>query len=55
MKIVFIGYQYPYGNKSFGKSLDVEIFVDSLSEANKRNVDSFARTTCYRDNTIGPG
>ncbi len=41
MKIVFIGYQYPYGNKSFGKSLDVEIFVDSLSEANNRNVDSF--------------
>ena len=41
MKIVFVGFEYPYGNKDFGKSLDVEIFVDSVSKVIGDNVVPF--------------
>ena len=41
MNIAFIGYQYPYGNKDFGKSLDVQIFVESVSLAIEKKVSPF--------------
>ena len=41
MRVIFVGFQYPYGNKDFGKSLDVEIFVDSVAKVIGENVIPF--------------
>jgi len=38
---LFIGYQYGYGNPEFGESLDVEIFVNSISKIEGVNASFF--------------